>query len=396
MLFTINILYLILAFIFLYINMSMINNDGKYAALCCAVRCFPTKKDAYKAFEKGRCVFLKDCENANGKELTKSFARCSRKHQDSNLCWKHKETSMKKSGVILINEITEENGYSIANGDEEYFMKRGKSIKDSMIKNNFISKETMNKIEKISKSAIRDEYLQKLSELNSLYLNKLEEKNSHYLVIDSSDDESSNTESNVSSKKDKSNKKSNNKQNKQNIPKEQEIVPDSDSDSNDEETLKTNIQSIISNLNNIDEPESDIDDCEKANIEDFAKENSDDCAKANIEDCAKANIDDCAKANIDSELIMNPLNDSDLEGIIKDDEEDVNIDDIDNDEPESDDEENVRFTSEEDDESNFEKIEINSKFGKSKETEYQKLRGNEYYLNNDNNKVFSIDKKYSW
>ena len=77
--------------------MSLVTINSKTNSLCCAVRCFPTKKDAYKAFEKKRQVFLRQCINENGKELTKSFSRCSRKHQEDNdLCWKHNETNLKK------------------------------------------------------------------------------------------------------------------------------------------------------------------------------------------------------------------------------------------------------------------------------------------------------------
>ena len=54
--------------------------------------------------------------------------------------------------------------------------------------------------------------------------------------------------------------------------------------------------------------------------------------------------------------------------------------------------ENFYEESEEEDDK-FEKLTIHSKFGKSKETDYQKLRGKEYYLNNENKKVFSFDKK---
>ena len=90
---------------------------------CChALVKHPTKGKAFTAFNKGRVIFLREVENDNGKNVIKAFSRCSRKKKNTDeeeLCWKHSTVT----DIINIVEVTEKNGFSLADDSSDYFDK---------------------------------------------------------------------------------------------------------------------------------------------------------------------------------------------------------------------------------------------------------------------------------
>ena len=128
---------------------------------CChAFRKWPSQGQAYKALAKGRCVFLREIENDHGKMITQAYSRCSRKkksmEKDEELCWKHKSVEH----VIQIDDIIEENGYSLVTIDNDYFDKVKKKKKSKKKETSIITTDDQENIKKIMTSQYSNEFEQ--------------------------------------------------------------------------------------------------------------------------------------------------------------------------------------------------------------------------------------------
>lgn len=103
--------------------------------ICLCAMKFQTKGKARDAIQKGREVILVTVEETvtnkktgtTTKEVTRAFSRCKKSAKENGMCWKHSNSK----NVLNYIDLSKKNDCMIAEGGEDFFMKKGKLIQPS-------------------------------------------------------------------------------------------------------------------------------------------------------------------------------------------------------------------------------------------------------------------------
>jgi len=354
---------------------------------CChALVKHPTKGKAFTAFNKGRVIFLREVENDNGKNVIKAFSRCSRKKKNTDeeeLCWKHSTVT----DIINIIEVTEKNGFSLADDSSDYFDKI-KNKKTLTKKNkNIMSIVDQQNIKKIMTSQFSKDFEKIIID----FLDKIDKLNNSILEVTDSENE------------------------------EIDKTFDSDNEDNVDELLQNNIKQIHLTLNQSSDEEDELPkpDVNLSDEEDELPEpdvnssdEEDELPKPEVnssDEEDELHEPDVNSSDEEDELPKPEVNSSVLEEILK---PEVNLSIVDEDEelskPElnssDEDEDNeldegyissetvIREDSDDDEEdlsNTMTKIYINTDFRDSKCKNIDELKDSVFYLDDENQKVYN-------
>ena len=298
---------------------------------CChALVKHPTKGKAFTAFNKGRVIFLREVENDNGKNVIKAFSRCSRKKKNTDeeeLCWKHSTVT----DIINIVEVTEKNGFSLADDSSDYFDKI-KNKKTLTKKNkNIMSIVDQQNIKKIMTSQFSNDFEQIIID----FLDKIDKLNNSILEVTDSENE------------------------------EIDKTFDSDNEDNVDELLQNNIKQIHLTLNQSSDEEDEL---PKPEVNSSV-----------LEEILKPEVN-LSIVDEDEELSKPELNSSDEDEDNELDEGYISSETVIR-EDSDDDEEDLSNT--------MTKIYINTDFRDSKCKNIDELKDSVFYLDDENQKVYN-------
>ena len=329
---------------------------------CChALVKHPTKGKAFTAFNKGRVIFLREVENDNGKNVIKAFSRCSRKKKNTDeeeLCWKHSTVT----DIINIVEVTEKNGFSLADDSSDYFDKI-KNKKTLTKKNkNIMSIVDQQNIKKIMTSQFSKDFEKIIID----FLDKIDKLNNSILEVTDSENE------------------------------EIDKTFDSDNEDNVDELLQNNIKQIHLTLNQSSDEEDELpkpdvnssdeeDELPKPEVNSSDEEDELPEPEVNssvLEEILKPEVNlSIVDEDEDEELSKPELNSSDEDEDNKLDEGYVSSETVIREDSDDDDEEDLLNT--------MTKIYINTDFRDSKCKNIDELKDSVFYLDDENQKVYN-------